>query len=207
VSRPRTRANNEPIQLLTVCRLDRAKGVDVALRAIVLLRARGVAAHLEVIGDGPHRAALETESVALDVQSSVTFSGWRTQTEVYAAYRTADIFVLPTMREAQGVVLQEAMLHGLPVIASNTGGVPESLNFGDAGRLIPKNDADALAQAILELDANPDATNAMVHRAVDYTRARYTKAAVCRAHEALYANVLSANGAMRAQVASSSGAD
>lgn len=204
VDRTHTKERGEPVQLLTVCRLDKAKGVDIAMRAVRALQARGVNAQLEVIGDGPHRAALEEESKSLGVTDRITFAGWRTQAEVYAAYRTADIFVLPTLREAQGVVLQEAMLHGLPVVASDTGGVPESLNFGDAGKLFPKSDADALARAIVEIVDAPEATRAMAHRAVDYVRGRYTKTAVRLAHEQLYTSVLSNVGANRRNASTAS---
>jgi colanic acid/amylovoran biosynthesis glycosyltransferase len=179
------------LQLLAVCRLDAAKGVSVAMRAVAALRAKGLGVHLQVIGDGPHRAHLERERAELNLTQAVTFAGWRTQDAVYAAYRATDVFVHPTLQEAQGVVLQEAMLHGLPVVASNTGGVGESLDHGAAGHLVPPNDADALAAAVERVLANPAATQAMAEHAVTYVRARYTKRAVLQAHERVYDAALS----------------
>ncbi len=184
------------IRILCVARLDAAKGIHVAMDALARLRAHGHNATLTVIGDGPHRLALETRRAALGLEQAVSFLGWRTQQDVYAQYREADLVVLPSVgdatgtNEAQGVVLQEAMLHGVPVIGSAIGGIPESLADGAAGVLFESGNADALAAAVLTAASDPAATLQRVHAAAKYVRGKYLKPAVLRAHESVYATAL-----------------
>jgi colanic acid/amylovoran biosynthesis glycosyltransferase len=193
--RPRTGGSLGPnggIHLVCVARLRVSKGIHIAMDAVARLRAAGHRATLTVIGDGIERQVIEAQCRDLGVQDAITFAGWMTQREVFAHYQSADILVLPSIgdstgtNESQGVVLQEAMLHGLPVVASALGGVPESVNHGAAGLLFPPGDAKALTRRILEVVENPDQTLARVNAARDYVRGKYLKPAILKAHERVY---------------------
>jgi glycosyltransferase involved in cell wall biosynthesis len=184
------------IRILCVARLDFAKGIHVAIDAVATLRAAGHNVTLTVVGDGPYRDALATQITALGLGDSVALLGWKIQREVYEQYRQADLVVLPSVgdatgtNEAQGVVLQEAMLHGVPVIGSAIGGIPESVAGGDAGLLCEPGNADSLAAAILTAASDPQATLGRVDTAVHRVRHRYLKQPVLRAHESVYASAL-----------------
>ena len=185
-----------PLRIITVARMHESKGIEVALQAIRILRDRGYDIRYQVIGDGPHRARFETLAAELALTSLVHFAGWMTQSEVYTHYRDADLFVLPSLQspdganEAQGLVIQEAQLHGLPVIASNIGGVPESLNYDQAGYSFPAGDPSALAERITSVMADPDAATTIAVRAEQYVRGKYTRGPVMERMCGLYNDLL-----------------
>jgi glycosyltransferase involved in cell wall biosynthesis len=111
-------AGNEPPRLLTVALLYEAKGVDLLLRALPLLRTR---AAVDIVGDGPMRPELERLAAGHDV----TFHGMLAKPDVAALMRRADLYVLPSRFDNNPVALLEAQASGLPVVATRVGGVPE----------------------------------------------------------------------------------
>jgi colanic acid/amylovoran biosynthesis glycosyltransferase len=184
------------ISIVCVARLVISKGILVALEALKLLRLDGHNATLTLVGDGVDREHIRSRCAAMGLSDAVTFRGWLTQNEVYAVYRRADVAILPSIgdstgsNESQGVVLQEAMLHGLPVIGSDLGGIPESLDHGAGGALFPPGDAHALARLVVEAAEKPAVTLKRVHHAYRYVRSKYLKPAVLRAHERVYDEAL-----------------
>ena len=147
--------NGRPAELLCVARLAPVKGQLVLLDAVARLRAAGHDVRLRLVGDGPYRPALERAARERGVQDVVVFEGWRTQAEVRALYRSADVFVLPSFAEGVPVVLMEAMALGVPCVATSVNGVPELIRDGRDGLLAPPADADALATAVQRLLADP----------------------------------------------------
>ncbi len=143
---PSKHAGNE---LLFVGRLAAVKGVPVLLEALKDLP-KGW--HLTVIGDGPDRAELETQAKDLPVD----FVGYKSQTEVAEALTKTDVFVLPSFAEGVPVVLMEAMASGVPVVTTQIAGVPELVENGLSGTLVPPGDATALCTAIGALLDNPE---------------------------------------------------
>ncbi|CUH79410.1 glycosyltransferase family 4 protein [Tropicibacter naphthalenivorans] len=135
-----TASAHEGQELLFVGRLAAVKGVPVLLEA---LKDLPTGWHLTVIGDGPDRAALETQAKGLNVD----FLGYRSQAEVAEALAQTDVFVLPSFAEGVPVVLMEAMASGVPVVTTQIAGVPELVR-PEAGRLVPPGDVDALRAAI-----------------------------------------------------------
>ena len=181
------------IRLLCVARLHRTKGIHVLIDAIALLAAAGHNVALTLVGDGPDRGRFEAQCLNRGVGALVQFAGWRAQQDVYREYDAADLLVLPSVgdpvsgsSEAQGVVLQEAMLHGLPVLASEIGGIPESLNYGAAGTLVQPGDSALLTSAIIDVVRHPERTQAKVVAAESYVRLKYLKPAALKAHELVY---------------------
>jgi glycosyltransferase involved in cell wall biosynthesis len=135
-----------PPRLAAVAGLHPRKGVDHLLHALVRLRERRPAV-LEVAGDGPARADLEALADQLGIGTEVEFLGVQDRAGVAALMRRADVLVLPSLAENQPVVLLEARASGLPVVASDVGGVREAVD-SLAGRLVPPGDEVALAEAI-----------------------------------------------------------
>lgn len=143
----------EPGQLVCIGRLADKKGVDVLVDA--LERLDGV--RLDVVGDGPDRAALEQRAARLGVADRVRFLGKQPKHEVLAALRRAWAVVIPSRVGAGGdmegtpVVLGEAMAAGVPVVASDLGGLGECVADGVDGLLVPPDDVDALATALTKV--------------------------------------------------------
>ncbi|QTN36019.1 glycosyltransferase family 4 protein [Cognatishimia activa] len=130
-------------KLLFVGRLAAVKGMPVLLDAMKRLP-KDVT--LTVIGDGPDRTALEEQ--AAPFRERVRFLGYQSQTEVAEALKSHDVFVLPSFAEGVPVVLMEAMAAARPVITTRIAGVPELVEDGVSGVLVPPGDVDALSGAI-----------------------------------------------------------
>ena len=145
-----------PMKLLAVGRLVEMKGFAYLVEACALLKARCAAEFLvEIIGDGDQRASLEAAIEAHGLQGTVVLLGPRDQDFVHAALLTADAFVLPCVREANGmmdgipVALMEAMANGVPVVSTRVSGVPELIV--DGGYLVESQNVEALTDALQRL--------------------------------------------------------
>lgn len=147
--------------VLFVGRLINWKGVSVLIQAMKIVETRLRGSKLVVIGDGPDRHELEEEVVRLGLSPIVYFMGKLDRENLLTWYRSAEVFVLPSITyknqtEGLGVVLLEAMAACVPVIGSNTGGIPDIIEDGVNGLLVPPSDPDALADAIIRIFENPD---------------------------------------------------
>ena len=129
--------------LLFVGRLVSVKGVDVALRALSEL---DPAYTLTICGDGDERGVLEAFADRLGIADRVTFRGWVPHDELSDIARQSGIQLVPSRYEPFGIVALEAIAAGCPVVASNTGGLPEAV--GRCGLLVPPEDPEALARGI-----------------------------------------------------------
>jgi len=129
------------------------KGLVYLLRAIASLRAEFANLVLEIAGSGPERATLEREVQRLGLSDGVRFLGW--VEELAPVLARWEVFVLPSLEEGFGIAALEAMAAGLPVVASAVGGIPELVEDGRTGWLVPPADPRALAERLraLLLDA------------------------------------------------------
>lgn len=134
-------------------RLDARKGLSYLLRAMAELRSDLPDARLLIGGDGEARSALEREADSLGLTERVEFAG--AVNDAAQFYRRLDLVVLPSLDEAFGLVVLEAMAAGLPVVGTQVGGIPEILEDGVQGRLVAPADSQALAGAIRELCRDP----------------------------------------------------
>nr|WP_247743876.1 glycosyltransferase family 4 protein [Shimia sp. R9_3] len=148
-------------KLLFVGRLAPVKGLPILLRAMEQLVQKEPDVHLTVIGDGPGRKALQSQTDAAGLSDHVSFVGYKSQSEVAEALSAADMLVLPSFAEGVPVVLMEAMAARRPVVATQIAGIPELVTEGVSGLLVPPGDPGALAQAIAKLLANPARATAM----------------------------------------------
>ena len=138
----------------TTRRLVRSKGIDHLIRSIALLRPEFPDIRLEIAGLGPEQAHLEQEAEALGLANNVRFLGW--QMDVEPLLSRWDIFAMPSLEEGFGIAALEAMAAGLPVVATAVGGVPELVEHGRTGLLVPPADEPALAEAFRALLRNPE---------------------------------------------------
>jgi len=123
------------------------KGFDVLIDAAAKLPSTP-AWHIEIYGDGPQREALQRRIAQHNLQHRITLHGYTDQP--HAALQAADVFVLPSRYEGFGLVIAEAMLHGVQVVAADCPHGPrELLDAGRLGQLVPVGDASALASALL----------------------------------------------------------
>jgi glycosyltransferase involved in cell wall biosynthesis len=129
------------------------KGVDTLIRSLTVVRETRPGVHLHVVGRD--RAQPRLESLARTLGVAVTLHGAVEPERVAAMMRAADQFVMPSRREALGLVFLESAAAGLPVIAGERGGVRDLITHGESGLLVPPEDVDALARAILDLAADP----------------------------------------------------
>jgi colanic acid/amylovoran biosynthesis glycosyltransferase len=153
----RHRCQSKPVCVLTVSRLVEVKGIRYGIEAIARLQEQGVNVQYWIVGDGPLREELEALTRDLGVTESVIFFGAQTQEELKRIYTEAHLFLLPGIHapdgavETQGLVLAEAQATGLPVVASDCGGISESLREGHSGVLVPERDVERLASELARL--------------------------------------------------------
>ena len=149
-------------RLLCVAALKPYKGLPVLVEACRRLRNDGVSFHCEIVGEGPERRALEAAILRARLQERVRLLGARPQHEVARLLDESSVFVLPSVVAADGqmegipVALMEAMASGRPVVASALSGIPELVEDGASGVLVPPGDPERLAEAIRSLLDDPE---------------------------------------------------
>lgn len=157
----RSPPESRPVRLVSVGRLVEKKGFGDAVRAIALLRERGLDVHLRIIGEGPWRGRIEEAIAACGVGDRVDLAGERTQEEIRQELAAADIFIACSVTARSGDqdgpvnTLKEAMATGLPVVATRHGGITELVTDGVTGLLVEEGDPADLADRIAELIAEP----------------------------------------------------
>jgi glycosyltransferase involved in cell wall biosynthesis len=179
-----------PVRLVFVGRLQRQKGLDVLLQALVRLKKIRPAAdwRLRVFGDGPRRAEYESLADDLGIADQVQFEGQ--VPDVPAQLMTADIFVLPSRAEGMSNALLEAMAAGLPCIAARIGGNTDLIEDSINGLLVPPEDPEALARAIVSLLDSQSLREELAHAAQSLICQRYTIDSVADRYVNLYTNLL-----------------
>lgn len=178
-------ARQSPPVLCALGRLDRQKGHDVLLRALAAVARPWT---LRLGGDGPLRARLQKRATELKIAPRVQFFG--TLTDVPSFMKSCDILVHPSRWEGQGRVVLEAAASGLPIVATAVGGIPEMIQDGVSGRLVPPNDASALATAITRTLDNPDESRTLTRAARRIVEGRFTLAGMVQSYSSLYASLL-----------------
>lgn len=137
----------------TVARLIHWKGHRYAVEALRQLLINEHRVHWLFIGDGPEREKLQNQAQKAEVSNNLHFLGHRN--DVPQLLSGVDLMVHPTTGEAFGIVLIEAMAQGTPILASNTGAIPEIVVDGETGVLVPSRNANALAHEIELLKGDP----------------------------------------------------
>ena len=175
------------IHLLYVGRLLEWKGVDIAVRAVHIVKQSHPEVSLTIIGDGPARSRLAALSRELGLQQQVRWVGWLPRQALAHHYHTSDVLLYPSLRDSGGMVVLEALAHGLPVVCIGLGG-PGIIVNSTCGRTIataecgPDRLASRLADSLLEIFNTPDMLESLSYGAT--TRARELK--LCNVVQSLY---------------------
>jgi glycogen(starch) synthase len=176
--------------VLAVGSLIPRKGYDVLVKAAGLVRDRGHHLDLVIVGDGPEAASLATLTNELGLEDRVFFAGDMSHTEALRFYPRAKFFVHTALEEAFGLVLLEAMSFGKAVIATRVGGIPEFVQDGRTGLLVPPDDPAALAEAMMRLDRDHRLRDSLAARAYEAATHDFAWERVVDAYRAAYDDVL-----------------
>lgn len=149
---PAERASSGPLRLLHVGRLDEVKDQPTLIAAMALAAARGLDFELRIVGEGPRRRELEEAIATTGLADRVQLLGGMVNDQVVPLYQWAQAFVMSSRIEGLPVVLVEALSAGLPVVATDVGGISELVREGVEGFLVPPGDPGALAEAVMRLD-------------------------------------------------------
>ena len=165
----------ENVVVLTLTRLVRRKGVDHLIESLAALPER---VRLLIVGEGPDRERLERRIGDSGLGGRVVLTGFVDRTEPY--FRAADIFALASFEDREkgdvegfGIVLLEAQAHGLPVIGTDSGGIPEAFAPDETGFLVEPENPQALARAILRLAEDPGLRTEMGRKGAALVRDRF----------------------------------
>lgn len=146
------------IVITTVGRLTKIKGHEYSIRALseVINRNPDLALEYRIVGGGARMHELKELTDRLQIQNSVKFFGQVDRATVQDHLNNTDIFLLPSVDEGLGMVLLEAQASGVPIIATDTGGIPEAVNPGESAFLVPPKDPAAIAARLEHLCKHPD---------------------------------------------------
>lgn len=173
--------------LSAVGRLTEDKGFSVLLQATALLKKDFPSLCLLVAGSGPRESKLLDEVRVLGLENCVHFLG---RVDCIAwVYDLSDVLVIPSLREGLPCVLVEAMLAGLPVVATEVGAIPDVLHKGDLGRLVPPADVGALVQGIREVARHLESFRVLAGKARQVARECYTAEVMSVRYRQLYEEV------------------
>jgi glycosyltransferase involved in cell wall biosynthesis len=179
-------------RLLFVGRLMPQKGIELLINALALLPAD---VGLDVVGDGPDRAALERRAGERGAANRVQFHGAVKQFELPSFYQRAAALVVPSSEEGLGLVAVEAQLCETPVIAFDSGGLPDVVQHDRTGILVQERSADALASAIARVLDRDDRGAALGEAGRLHALATFAPESVARRYADIYRSVVGSSAA------------
>ncbi|EBH8233699.1 glycosyltransferase, partial [Salmonella enterica subsp. enterica serovar Paratyphi A str. AKU_12601] len=176
-----------PPEKIAVSRLTEKKGLHVAIEACRQLKAQGVAFRYRILGIGPWERRLRTLIEQYQLEDVIEMPGFKPSHEVKAMLDDADVFLLPSITGTDGdmegipVALMEAMAVGIPVVSTVHSGIPELVEAGKSGWLVPENDAQALAARLAEFSRiDHDTLGSVITRAREKVAQDFNQQAINR---------------------------
>jgi glycosyltransferase involved in cell wall biosynthesis len=166
------------------------KGLEYLLRAISLVRAEIPQVRLQIAGSGPLQSRLEFEVKELGLDGHVDFLGWQPSLKHW--FSTWDIFALPSVEEAFGMAALEAMASGLPLVATNVGGIPELVVHGSTGWLVPPRDPPSMAARLTQLLRSQEERHRMGAAARERARSHFSCRRMVNSMTSLYDSLIQA---------------
>ncbi|MEM6818393.1 MAG: glycosyltransferase family 4 protein [Pseudomonadota bacterium] len=183
----------EPLEILSIGRLDVSKGQQYTIEAIRQLTAEGCSVRLHLVGDGPARREYAQQVESLGLAGAVVFHGLLVDHDLRAVFERCHVLVLASLgasaerwQETQGVVLQEAQASGLLVIATETGGIPECIDDGRAGFLIEDRSAQEIAHTIKAVMEQPGRWQEWQTAGRDWVERRFSSDVIGKRMSAIY---------------------
>lgn len=187
-ARPSTYGRADELVVGYAGRMVPVKDVPTLLTAFATAQAAVPSLRLVLAGDGPGRPAAEALAATLGISDRITWAGWISNlAEFYAAL---DIFALSSVNEGTPVAAIEAMAASLPVVSTAVGGVPDVVQHGASGLLAPSGDANALADAIIQLARDADLRRTMGRTGRERALVHYSHRRLVDDMEALYVSRL-----------------
>ncbi len=145
-----------PHMVFTCRQLFPRKGIAILLKAAAIVRKSVPDLKVVIAGDGFQRAELEQLARDLSIEEITSFLGWIANKDLPVYYRAAAVSVIPSLEEGFGIPAAEAMGCELAVVASDAGGLPEVVDDGVTGFVVPKGDVEALADKMLQVLKDPE---------------------------------------------------
>ena len=195
---PHLSPENRALKGISVGRLEDNKGFEYLLRALSL-----AGPSLEpgwgwiIVGDGTKWEDLIQLVGELGLGESVHFAGSVGDPELHNLYALANLFAHPTLYEGSSLVTLEALAHGLPVVATRVGGIPDKVIHGVSGFLVAPRDAAAMAQHIAWLAGRPEQSREMGARGQELAKEKFAWGAIAQQTEALFSALLEEKMACR----------
>jgi len=181
----------ETVRLLTVARLHPAKGLGSLIQAVKILASRGRKISLVIHGNGRQGTKLESLVGSLGLKAVVKIESARSPLEsLPALYKSADVYVQPSIVEPFGMAVVEAMACGLPIVASRTGGLMDSVLPGGNGYLVEPGNPSGIAGALDGLVSDPDLRVRMGAVSRRLAKERFDVVPVAKAYNQLIGSVL-----------------
>lgn len=166
---------NDPLQFISVSNLHEGKGIELNLQALARLREQGLDRwHYRIVGGGTLRAELERLAAELGLAAQVTFVGPVGHQEVYRHLRTADVFILPSYREAFGIAYLEAMACGLLTLGVRDQGPATFITHGETGLLTAPRDVADLAAQLASVLRHPQQMHDIARRGQEHVCREFT---------------------------------
>ena len=190
--RPREWPASGAWKFVQACRLIEKKGLRVSLRAFAKFAARHPGSTFTIAGEGPLRNELGQLAAELGLADKVFFPGFISQTQLRELFYQSHIFLHPSEISGDGNQegvpnsMLEAMASGLPVFATEHGGIPEAIENGRSGILVKERDEEALALALLERTANPEGLAAIARNGAEVVRKHFEQTGQTRQLEDYY---------------------
>jgi len=203
--RGRYRAGDGPL-LAFVGRVADEKGITDFVVAVARLAQRLPDVRALIVGDGPDRAAAEQLALDLGIADHTYFVGWVEPARVPSYLAAADVFVAPSRRgadgwiEGQGLSIIEAMMAGVPVVATACGGIVETIDDGDTGLLVPERAPELIAAAVDRLVEDDLLRTSIVEKAQRSARDRFSSNATTHAFDELFRDVIARRPSSRSRV-------
>jgi len=149
-------------------------GPDILLKALAIVKKTNSDILLSIAGKGEMTGELKKMVKELNIEKNVEFNGFIDNKEIYKFIQKHHAVVMPSREEGFGVAALEAGICGRPVIATNVGGIPEVVDNNKTGLLVPSDDYQALAEAILKLADNRNLNAKMGQQGIEFVRENYT---------------------------------
>lgn len=186
--------------LVFVGRLVPEKGAADFLQAVAILCGTLHGIRAVLIGDGPEREALAQQARALGIDRRISLTGWLSPAQVRMYLYASDVFVGPSRPapdgwiEAQGLTFIEAMLAGLPVVASRIGGIVDAVRDGETGLLVAPGAHEAIAEAVRRLIDDSELARRLARAGQELARSEFTRASSAARFSELYSRLTAAGG-------------
>ena len=152
----------DSVHIATIGRLVEKKGIEYAIRAVARVAKHYPNLTYSIVGDGPLHDHLATVIQELQAESYIHLLGWKNEVEIIQILDQCHLFVAPSITASDGNqdapinVLKEAMAMGIPVLSTNHGGIPELVEDGISGYLVPERDVDGLVDKLKTLLTHPE---------------------------------------------------